>query len=46
MTPLNQPTEKDFIPSGYNGGDEDEIMEQVINEYAAPALDAYQNKTS
>ena len=46
MTPANQPYKKDFIISGYNGADEDEIMDKAINEYAVPALDAYQNKTS
>ena len=40
------PTKAAFIKSGYNGADEDEIMDKVINNYATPELDAYGNKTS
>ena len=37
---------KHFILSGYNGADEDEIMDKVINEYSTFALDSTLNKTS
>ena len=40
------PTKSAFIRSGYNGADEDEIMDKVINNYATAELDAYKNKTS
>tara|TARA_B110001450_G_C17369331_1_gene378983 strand:- start:164 stop:475 length:312 start_codon:yes stop_codon:yes gene_type:complete len=31
--------------SGYNGADEDEIMDKVFNELAVAELDSYNNKT-
>lgn len=40
------PEKKHFILSGYNGADEDEIMDKVINEYAETTKDSYGNKLS
>ena len=39
------PEKKHHIISGYNGGDEDEILDQVINEFAEVSKDSYGNKT-
>ena len=38
---------KKFVPklSGYNGADEDEIMEKIIKNYSDTALDSGNNKT-
>lgn len=38
------PEKKHHIISGYNGADEDEIMDKIINEYAELAKDSYGNK--
>ena len=38
------PEKKHFIMSGYNGADEDEIMDKIINEYSEVAKDSYGNK--
>ena len=40
-----QPTKDNTHLSGYNGGDEDEIMDKVFNNLAVAALDSYNNKT-
>jgi len=42
----NLPEKKNVIMSGYNGADEDEIMDKVINSYSTPELDSSKNKTS
>ena len=39
------PTKADFRVSGYNGADEDEIMDKVIKEYSVNARDSTNNKT-
>ena len=43
--PKNLPSESDFIISGFNGAEEDEIMDKVFNEYSVNAIDSYGNKT-
>ena len=40
-----QPTKDNMHMSGYNGADEDEIMDKVFNNLAVAELDSYNNKT-
>ena len=40
-----QPTKDHMHLSGYNGGDEDEIMDKVFNKLSVAALDSTNNKT-
>lgn len=39
------PTKDDVKISGYNGADEDEIMDKVIKEYSDHAKDSTLNET-
>eukprot|EP00356_Strombidium_inclinatum_P008456 CAMPEP_0170498600 /NCGR_PEP_ID=MMETSP0208-20121228/28358_1 /TAXON_ID=197538 /ORGANISM="Strombidium inclinatum, Strain S3" /LENGTH=111 /DNA_ID=CAMNT_0010775825 /DNA_START=81 /DNA_END=416 /DNA_ORIENTATION=- len=40
------PTKEDMHLSGYNGADEDEIMDKVIKQFSDQALDSTNNKSS